>query len=273
MRGSKPKARTTSHRASHWSTTWTCVVFMLLHVDIAASPGLKRGTVIKHLVWPDNSIKRDLTVLNVTSNNVILRVDGKVENMEKNLFMSLYLSTPGKVTSGRIQKEAREIGVSKQEISGPELLKAGSIIPKLVWTDGKMREKVEILNIKNGYYVLRVDGKTNVIDREKFLQVILNTRRLLPPSTEEPSGPFETKNPVGAKIPAESTFAGETSKKTNTPAPSGNKSKPVPNGITLGPPPSPTQKPPHTKRPIHFDFIFVGDSTSPSLPTDTAAKP
>ena len=58
---------------------------------------LQKGSVLPALIWSDNSIKRNVTVINFVGDSVILRVDGKIVNLKRNEFIKIYTNTQANI--------------------------------------------------------------------------------------------------------------------------------------------------------------------------------
>ena len=160
------------------------LLFLLVHQPAAFSVEpkpleIRNGTIIPKLLWKDNTFKDNLLVIQITDSHVFLRDDAQVLAIRHEHLISLHETTHQNLVSAKINQTANKIGGSKPGTIRKQHISPGHIFPRLVWTDGEEKRLVEVLNIKSGYYVLRVDGKTAAISQEKFLSVLENTENFL----------------------------------------------------------------------------------------------
>ena len=160
------------------------LLFLLVHQPAAFSVEpkpleIRNGTIIPKLLWKDNTFKDNLLVIQITDSHVFLRDDAQVLAIRHEHLISLHETTHQNLVSAKINQTANKIGGSKPGAIRKQHISPGHIFPRLVWTDGEEKRLVEVLNIKSGYYVLRVDGKTAAISQEEFLSVLENTENFL----------------------------------------------------------------------------------------------
>ncbi len=254
---------------------------------------IRKGTVIPKLLWKDNTFKDNLHVIQVTDTHVFLRDDAQVLAIRHEHLISLYQTTHQNLVSSKINQAANHLGGANPGAVRKQHISPGHIFPRLLWINGEEKRLVEVLNIKSGHYVLRVDGKTAALSQEKFLTVLENTQTFLaggvvPPPPPDPDAkpdlgenPFLVTNlppaPNFGKLPTPNLdlltatpTPGKTDKASTppepTPAPPPTPGSPTTRAPgTLGPPPAPPASQPTTARPIQFDFTFAGDTEPPTL--------
>jgi hypothetical protein len=216
---------------------------------------LREGDILPKLIWTDQEVRENVHIVRIGKNHIMLRVDGEIQSLSQDRFIHLYLNTHETLAWREINALALEIGGGKPGRPTAKQVIPGFVFPKLVWTDGVPRNLVEILNCRHGYYVLRIDGQTQVLDKEKFLSVLQNTKSFmanvngqLPALLPDPgiAKVHDPNNPIQAN-----------------PMPV---LPPPPGRSALEPPPSPPGAATPSQRPVYFDFQFQGDPTPPSTP-------
>ena len=135
------------------------------------SPDIRPGTMISKLLWIDNTFKVNLEIVNVSKTHVVIREGDSYLTIKHEHLLSLCETTHQNLTSSKINMEANNLGGAKPGIPSRLQIEPDYVFPQLLWTNGEMKRLVEVLNIKQGYYVLRVDGKTEALSQEKFLKV------------------------------------------------------------------------------------------------------
>ena len=274
------------------------LLFLLVHQPAAFSVEpkpleIRNGTIIPKLLWKDNTFKDNLLVIQITDSHVFLRDDAQVLAIRHEHLISLHETTHQNLVSAKINQTANKIGGSKPGTIRKQHISPGHIFPRLVWTDGEEKRLVEVLNIKSGYYVLRVDGKTAAISQEEFLSVLENTENFLsggglpkpqsPPKAKPELGenPFLVTNlpppnfpkalPTDQDLPKinppenHQDSSSALTKKNNKSAATFSGEKTKKTGKTIGPPPPPPSTAPTSTRPIQFDFKFSGDASPPTI--------
>ena len=235
-----------------------------LLIRISADPGyldIRRGAVIPKLLWKDNTFKKNLEIVSVSQTHVVLREGNNYITIRHEHLLSLHETTHQNLTSAKINQAANNLGGAKPGIASKWHIEPGYIFNKLLWTDGREKRLVEVLNIRKGYYVLRMDSRTTAISQEKFLKILENTKAYLAedPDIAVAQSKPQKKNPFLAQ-----------------PAPAPPKLKPKPESASvpvpakttksaLGAPPPPPASLPPSKRPIQFDFKFAGDTVPPTI--------
>lgn len=218
---------------------------------------LREGEILPKLIWTDNEVRENVHIIRIGRKHIILKVDGEIQSLSQDRFINLYLNTHNTLSWREINKLAMEIGGGKPGLPTAKQVIPGFIFPKLVWTDGVPRNLVEILNCRRGYYVLRIDGRTHVLDKDKFLKVLRNTKNFM--ANVNGQLPVIVPDPGIAQV-----------HDPNNPI----KANPMP---VLPPPPgTPGLEPPPVapggatpaqgQRPVYFDFQFQGDAKPPSTP-------
>lgn len=248
---------------------------------------IRNGTIIPKLLWKDNTFKQDLVVIQVTDTHTFLRDDSQVLAIRHAHLVSLYESTHQNLVSSKINSTANQLGGAKPGAARKQHISPGHIFPSLLWTDGREKRLVEVLNIKSGYYVLRIEGKTAAISQEEFLSVLESTQKFLagggilpqqPPVPAEPENPFtvtKVQPPEFGAAPPPGISLVLSGEDTDGTAPTTPPTPPPklqlapsqkPSANALGPPPTPPATRPTSARPIQFDFTFAGDTEPPTLP-------
>lgn len=239
------------------TTSWftrICLFLAGASLTFAKQGPLAEGDVLPELIWTDQRIRRDVHVLSIGRKHIILRVDGQVQPLTHENFLNLYWTTQKSAQLIKINQLALEIGGGKPGTPAVKRVSAGFVIPKLIWTDGQPKELVEILNTRRGYYVMRVEGKTQVLDKQSFLAILEQTKQFLEngqhPLPALPPPPGQPR-PLGNLPPPPAPPV------KGMPPPASGKS-----GLEPPPQAKPGQQPPG-QRPVYFDFQFEGDKPTP----------
>jgi hypothetical protein len=222
------------------------IYFLPLTSGSQSYPDIRPGTLIPKLLWVDNTFKVNLEILNVSKTHVVIREGDSYLTIKHEHLLSLYETTHQNLTSAKINMEANNLGGAKPGIPSKMQIEPGYVFPQLLWANGEMKRLVEVLNIKQGYYVLRVDGKTVALSQEKFLKVLQKTKDHFKGNADIVNVQPEKKQSPLTTVP-------------KAPKPS-LKLKPDSSG--LGAPPKPSKVTP-SGRPVEFDFKFKGDSARP----------
>ena len=229
------------------------VVFLLLvsFMPLASGqnyPDIRPGTLIPKLLWIDNTFKVNLEIVNVSKTHVVIREGDSYLTIKHEHLLSLCETTHQNLTSAKINMETNNLGGAKPGIPSKMQIEPGYVFPKLIWINGQMKRLVEVLNIKQGYYVLRVDGKTKALSQEKFLKILQKTKDHFRGNADKANvQPDQNKSPL------------DTVSKTPKSSPKLKQDNPG-----LGAPPEPSKVTP-TGRPVEFDFKFKGDSARPTV--------
>ncbi len=224
------------------------VSFMPLASGSKNSPDIRPGTLIPKLLWIDNTFKVNLEIVNVSKTHVVIREGDSYLTIKHEHLLSLCETTHQNLTSAKINMEANNLGGAKPGIPSKMQIEPGYVFPKLLWTNGQMKRLVEVLNIKQGYYVLRVDGKTAALSQEKFLKVLQKTKDHFRGNADIANvQPEQNKSPL-TTIPRAPKHSPQL--KQDNPG--------------LGAPPGPSKVTP-PGRPVEFDFKFKGDSARPTV--------
>ena len=224
------------------------VSFMPLASGSKNYPDIRPGTLIPKLLWIDNTFKVNLEIVNVSKTHVVIREGDSYLTIKHEHLLSLCETTHQNLTSAKINMEANNLGGAKPGIPSKMQIEPGYVFPKLLWTNGQMKRLVEVLNIKQGYYVLRVDGKTAVLSQEKFLKVLQKTKDHFRGNAEIANIQPEQNKSILPPIP-----------KAPKHSPQLKQDKPG-----LEAPPKPSKVAP-AGRPVEFDFKFKGDSARPTV--------
>ena len=227
---------------------WSLIGWLTTSLNSEEYLEIRPGNVIPKILWIDNTFKVDLEIVNVSKTHVVLREGDNYLTIKHEHLLSLYETTNQNLTSAKIYMEANNLGGVKPGIPSKRQIEPGYIFPKLVWTNGRIKQLVEVLNIKQGYYVLRVDGKTAALSQENFLKILQKTKDHFKGNVNTAIVQPEQKKPP--------------LKTVSKPLPASPHSKPKSSG--LGAPPAPS-KVPGSSRKIEFDFKFAGDSAPPKV--------
>lgn|GEM_PF-2069548 len=232
------------------------------HAQTPQQP-LSEGDILPELIWTDSKVYQNVHVIRIEQKHIVLKVDGRIRTLKQDEFLSLYLTTQKNLTSKLINQLALAIGGGKPGTPALNRIVPGFIFPKLVWTDGHARDLVEILNFRKGYYILRIDGETKVLDENSFLITLQKTQRFL-----------DNNNQPLPALPAPPVVAQVNNNPQNVPAPNPSAVSPLPppppGKSMLEPPPSPPQNSPQAgQKPVYFDFQFQGAGTPPAAPAPT----
>ena len=217
---------------------------------------LREGEILPKLIWTDNEVRENVHIVSIGKKHIMLKVDGEIQSLSQDRFINLYLNTYNTLAWREINKLALEIGGGKPGRPTAKQVIPGFIFPKLVWTDGVPRNLVEILNCRRGYYVLRIDGRTHVLDKEKFLAVLRNTKNFM--ANVNGQLPAKLPDPGIARVRDPNNPIKANPMPVLPPPPPGNS--------VLEPPPAPSGAASPGPRPVYFDFQFQGDSKPPSTP-------
>ena len=211
------------------------------------SPDIRPGTMISKLLWIDNTFKVNLEIVNVSKTHVVIREGDSYLTIKHEHLLSLCETTHQNLTSSKINMEANNLGGAKPGIPSRLQIEPGYVFPKLLWTNGQMKRLVEVLNIKQGYYVLRVDGKTKALSQEKFLKILQKTKEHFSESVDKEHVRPEQKKPPSTTVQSR---------------PESSKLKPDNPGLEA--PPKPSKITPSGRR-VEFDFKFKGDPARPTV--------
>ncbi|MBT5690846.1 MAG: toll/interleukin-1 receptor domain-containing protein [Opitutae bacterium] len=254
---------------------------------------LQKGSVLPALIWSDNSIKRNVTVINFVGDAVILRVDGKIVNLKRNAFIKIYTNTQANLDKIKVDTSVPPPPTTKKVVPKPEQFTAGNAVSELIWRDGGLKKNVEIINVIRGYHILLVNGKSETIGSAEFQQLlkatsehpeagtpipVVRVKESPVPSTETIGTP-ETKPPssIVSNPPQQTdttamppTVAQSTKTPTPTPKPPLPSTEPIPSqppmdGTSLGEAPKKPLKDIKTDENVSFRFMFVGDTEAPTV--------
>ena len=232
------------------------------HAQTSQKP-LSEGDILPELIWTDSKVYRNVHVIRIEQKHIVLKVDGQIKTLKQDQFLSLYLTTQKNLTYKMINQLAMAIGGGKPGTPALNRIVPGFILPKLVWTDGQARDLVEILNFRKGYYILRIDGQTKVLDENSFLLALQKTQHFL-----------KNNNQPLPALPAAPVVAQVINNPQNAPAPNNSTVSPLPppppGKSMLEPPPAPPQNSPQPgQKPVYFDFQFQGAGKPPAAPAPT----
>ena len=218
---------------------------------------LAEGDILPELIWTDHQIHQDVHVLSIGKTHIVLKVDGMVHSISQEQFLTLYLTTRNTIELIKINQLAVDIGGGKPGSPSLKRIIPGFIFPKLLWTDGQTRDLVEILNTRQGYYIMRIDGQTRVLDKLNFLGILESTKQFLENGQQPmPALPQPLQPPVAQPVAIGNL---------PPPPPASPLPPPAPGKSGLEPPPQ--AKPgtqPLGQPPVYFDFQFEGDPQPPS---------
>jgi hypothetical protein len=237
--------------------TTLCLVFSEAHSVPVRTKPLTEGEIIPKLIWTDNEVRENVHIVSIGKQHVILRIDGEIQSVTQDRFINLYLNTHNTLSWLEINELAMDIGGGKPGTPTAKQVVPGFIFPKLVWTDGVPRNLVEILNCRRGYYVLRIDGRTHVLDKDNFLQVLRKTKEFM----------ANVNGQLPALLPAPGIAQAPDHNNPIKANPMPLLPPPPPPGMSaLEPPPQPNAPSNPADRPVYFDFQFQGASNPPPAP-------
>ena len=247
------------------TTSWLirfCLHLLIVSIACGKQGALAEGDVLPELIWTDQKIRQNVPILSLGRQHIVLRVDGQLQSLTHEKFLTLYWTTQKSAQLIRINQLALEIGGGKPGAPSVKRVSPGFIIPKLIWTDGQPKELVEILNSRRGYYVMRVDGKTQVLDKHNFLAVLEKTKVFL----ENGLHPVPALPPPAGQLQANGNLL------PPPPPPALGLPPPAPGKSGLEPPPKAQQgTQPPGPRPVYFDFQFQGEEKGSPPPDPTPA--
>ena len=247
------------------------------------------GSVIPALIWKDGTVKRNVTIQQLAGNTIILKVDGRLTPIAKQDFLKLYQQTqanPDKVNSAPV---AAPPPPKKPVLPTPEQFPPGTAVSQLVWKDGTVRSNVKVIQARQGFRILNIDGRSQTISDSVFQELLKQTSQrpgIQPPrpvaiaptepipgeptpapapqpeTTPAPTTP-NTQNPPPAK-PA--TLPSSTTTSVPSPEPPAPTPPPQPpiDGTKVGPPPE-TLPELDTDEEVRFTFMFTGDTQYPDV--------
>jgi hypothetical protein len=283
-------------------TAW--IILCMPQVETSAQT-LQKGSVLPALIWSDNSVKRNVTVINAVGDSVILRVDGKIVNLKRNAFIKIYKNTQANLDKIKVDTSAPPpTPPTKKVIPKPEQFTVGHAISELIWRDGGLKKNVEVINVIRGYHILRINGKSETVGSKEFQQLLKATSEHPESGTpipvakaNEPPPPATTPIPTPENKPTQPSVvstqpqqpvqigmntpvAPATPTPNPTPDPPNPSPEPVPSqppmdGTSLGDSPEKPIKEIETDEEVSFRFIFDGDTEPPTvggIPTPPKAE-
>ena len=270
------------------------IILCIPSVETSAQT-LQKGSVLPALIWSDNSIKRNVTVINFVGDAVILRVDGKIVNLKRDAFIKIYTNTQANIDKIKVDTSVPPPAPPPNKVvPKPEQFTAGHAISELIWRDGGLKKNVEIINVIRGYHILLVNGKSETIGSAEFQQLLKATcehpeagtptpvvktteppapttapiptpeNKPTPPSvvSTQPRQPDTTvmNAPVAPPIPSPNPTPDQPN-----PSPEPIPSQPLMDGTSLGDAPGKPLKDIKTDEEVSFRFMFDGDTEPPTV--------
>lgn len=270
------------------------IILCMPSVETSAQT-LQKGSVLPALIWSDNSIKRNVTVINFVGDAVILRVDGEIVNLKRNAFIKIYTNTQANIDEIKVDTSTPPPAPPpKKVVPKPEQFTAGHAISELIWRDGGLKKNVEIINVIRGYHILLVNGNSETIGSAEFQQLLKATCEHPEAGTPtpvvkttEPPTPTTAPTPTPENKPTPTSAVSTQPRQPDAtlmnapvapPIPSPNPtpdppkpspepipSQPLMDGTSLGDAPKKPLKDIETNEEVSFRFMFDGDTEPPNI--------